>query len=93
MNYKLNKIRKKLDLLDNKLLDLFKTRTILVNEVLKTKKFKNQIIDNKRIKLILRNIKTKSIGKKIDPKITNNIWKAIIKSYIAYEYRNFKSKR
>jgi len=90
MNYKLNIIRKKLDILDNKLLDLFKTRTKLVNEVLKIKKFKNEIVDNKRIGLILRNIKKKSIQRKIDPKITVNIWKAIIKNYIAYEYRNFK---
>ena len=90
MNYKLNIIRKKLDILDNKLLDLFKKRTKLVNEVLKIKKFKNQIVDKKRIGLILRNIKKKSIQRKIDPKITVNIWKAIIKNYIAYEYRNFK---
>ena len=45
-----------------------------------------------RIKIILNRIKKKSIKNKIDPKITNHIWKNMIKSYIDYERRNFKSK-
>ena len=92
-NYKkLKKLRKKLDLLDNSLINLIKKRTILVNEVLKLKKFKNQIIDNKRIKIILNQIKKKSIKKNIDPKITNRIWINMIRAYIDYERRNFKKK-
>ena len=91
-NKKINSIRKKLDNLDDKLLFLFKKRTLLVNKILKTKKFKNQIIDKKRINVILKRIKVKSIRRKIDPKITNKIWKSIIASYIAYEFRNFKKK-
>ncbi|MDC0343959.1 chorismate mutase [Pelagibacteraceae bacterium] len=89
---KLKNIRKKLDILDNKLLLLFKKRTLLVNEVLKTKTYKNQIVDKKRIKLILKNIKNKSKQKKIDPEITTNIWKTIIRSYIKYEFKNFRKK-
>ena len=88
----LKTIRKKLDFLDNKLLNLFKKRTLLVNDILKTKKYKNQIIDKKRIKAILKRIKTKSINKNIDPEITVNIWKTIVRSYIRYEYKNFKKK-
>ena len=92
-NYKkLKKLRKKLDLLDNSLINLIKKRTLLVNEVLKLKKYKNQIVDNKRIKIILKNIRKKSIANKIDPKITNRIWKNMIWSYIDYERRNFKKK-
>ena len=49
-NLKLEKIRKKLDKLDDKLLFLIKKRILLVNEVLLTKEFKKQIIDKKRIK-------------------------------------------
>ena len=49
-NEKLLKIRKKLDKLDDKFLSLIKKRTLLVNQVLLTKKFKKQIIDKKRIK-------------------------------------------
>ena len=90
INKKLKKIRKKLDNLDNHFLLLIKKRTSLVNQVLLTKKFKNQIVDKKRIKKILTNIKTKSKKRNIDHKITNAIWKAMIKAYIRYEFRNFK---
>ena len=89
---KLNKIRLKLDKLDNSLIKLIKQRTNLVNQVLKLKDKKKEIIDNKRINIILRNIRKKSIINKIDPKITNRIWKNMIWSYIDYEKRNFKKK-
>ena len=91
-NKNINSIRKKLDNLDNKLLILFKKRTFLVNKILQEKDFKNQIIDKKRINIILKKIKTKSKRKKIDPKITNKIWKSIIAAYIDYEFRNFNKK-
>lgn len=91
-NKTLKNIRKKLDLIDDELIKLFKKRTLLVNDVLKTKKFKNQIVDKKRIKMILKRIKKKSTKNKIDPEITVNIWKTIIRSYIKYEYKNFKKK-
>ena len=84
------KIRRRLDKLDDKLLILIKKRTYLVNKILKNKKFKKDIIDRKRIKVILRNISAKSKVKNIDPKITNKIWKSMIQSFIDYEYRNFK---
>ena len=87
-----NKIRLKLDKLDNSLIKLIKQRTNLVNQVLKLKDKKKEIIDNKRIKMILKNIRKKSITNKIDPKITNRIWKNMIWSYIDYEKRNFKKK-
>ena len=89
---KLNKIRSKLDKLDNSLIKIIKKRTYLVNQVLKLKDKKKEIIDNKRIKIILKNIRKKSIKNKIDPKITHRIWKNMIWSYIGYEKRNFKKK-
>ena len=89
---KLNKIRLKLDKLDNSLIKLIKQRTNLVNQVLKLKDKKKEIIDNKRIRIILKNIRKKSLANKIDPKITNRIWKNMIWSYIDYEKRNFKKK-
>ena len=89
---KLNLIRIKLDKLDNKLLSLIKYRTNLVKEVHKLKKFKKEIVDQKRINFILNKIKGKSKKQKIDPKITNRIWKNMIWSYIDYEKRNFKKK-
>ncbi len=89
---KLEIIRSKLDKLDNKLLSLIKYRTNLVKEVLKLKQFKKEIVDKKRINFILKKINSKSKKLKIDPKITNRIWKNMILSYIDYEKRNFKKK-
>jgi chorismate mutase len=89
---KLNLLRVKLDKLDNELLKLIKKRSNLVNEVLKIKIRKNEIIDQKRINYILKKIRKKSIQSNIDPKITNRIWKNMIWSFIDYEKRNFKKK-
>ena len=85
-------VRKKLDKLDNNLLNIIKKRTKLVDIVIKNKKFKKEIIDKKRIKIILKNIAKKSKIKKIDPQITNKIWKSMIKAFIDYEFRKFKKK-
>ena len=89
---KLYEIRKKLDKLDNSFIKLLKKRTNLVKKVLALKERKNQIVDQKRIKEILKNIRKKSLNNKIDPKITNKIWKNMILAYIDYERRNFKKK-
>ena len=90
---KLNKIRKELDKLDDSLIKIIKKRTNLVKRVLALKEKKNQIVDQKRIYLILKNIKKKSIKHKIDPKITNKIWKNMIYAYIDFEKRNFNKKK
>ena len=92
INKNILKIRKELDKLDNKLLDIIKKRSKLVDLVIKNKKFKKEIIDKKRILIILKNIKKKSIIKRIDPKITDKIWRSMIKAFIEYEFRNFKKK-
>ena len=89
---KLELIRTKLDRLDTELLKLIKKRSNLVNDVLKVKIQKKEIIDQRRIKFILKKIKIKSIQMNIDPKITNRIWKNMIWSFIDYEKRNFKKK-
>ena len=83
---KLNLIRKKLDKLDNSLIDIIK------KEVLKLKEYKKEIVDKKRINKILKNIRKKSLQQKIDPKITRRIWLNMIYSYIDFEKRNFRKK-
>ena len=85
-------LRIKLDKLDTELLKLIKKRSNLVNDVLKVKIHKKEIIDQKRINFILKKIKLKSIQLNIDPKITSRIWKNMIWSFIDYEKRNFKKK-
>ena len=89
LNKNILKIRKELDKLDNQLLNIIKKRTKLVDEVIKNKKFKKDIIDKKRITVILNNILKKSKAKQIDPKITKKIWKSMIRAFIDYEFRNF----
>ena len=89
---KLNHLRKSLDKLDTNLLQIIKIRSNLVNEVLKLKEFKSEIVDKKRINFILKKINTKSKKLRIDPKITRRIWKNMIWSFIDYERRNFKKK-
>jgi chorismate mutase len=91
-NINISKIRKKLDKVDIELLKLIKKRSLFVDQVLSFKKSKKEIIDQKRINFILKRIKKLSIKIKMDPKITINIWKVMIKGFINYEYTKFKKK-
>ena len=84
--------RKKIDSLDKEIFKLIKSRTLVVNQMLKIKDHKSQIIDKKRINQILRKIKKKSIANNIDPTITKKIWKSMIWSYVDYQKRNFSKK-
>ena len=92
MNRRLNNERKKIDKIDQQIFNLIKRRTIVVKKMLTLKKYKNQIVDYKRINEILFKLKRKSIQNKIDPKITKRIWKSIIYSYVDFQRRNFKNK-
>ncbi len=92
VNKNILKIRKELDKLDNDLLKIIKKRSNLVDTILRNKKFKKDIVDKKRISVILKNISIKSRKTKIDPKITNQIWRAMIRAFIKYEFRNFGKK-
>jgi len=89
---KLNTLRKKLDNLDNKLLNIIKLRTEIIKNVISLKSNKKEIVDKKRIAFILRKIKKASVKKKIDPSITNKIWKNMIWAYINFERKLFKKK-
>jgi len=89
---KLKKARDRIDTLDSRIFELIKQRTNVVKEMLKLKENKNQIVDQKRIKGILRKIKKKSIRNNIDPKITARIWRSMIWSYVDYQKRKFNKK-
>ena len=89
---KLQISRNKIDQLDKKIFSLIKKRTEIIKYMLSLKIFKNQIVDHKRIKEILKKIKNKSIENRIDTKITSRIWKSIIWSFVDYQRRNFKKK-
>ena len=89
---KLKFARNKVDQLDQKIFTLIKKRTQIIKYMLSLKKFKTEIVDNKRNKEILKKIRNKSIKNGIDPKITKRIWQAIIWSYVNFQRRNFKKK-
>ena len=89
---KLNLLRRKLDKLDYQLLKTIKKRSEIIKKVLSLKSYKNEIVDKKRISIILKKIKKESLKRNIDPKITQRIWKNMIWSYIDFEKRNFKKK-
>ena len=91
-NNNIKKIRRKLDSLDENLLNVIKKRSKLVDQILKEKTHKNQIIDRKRIKIILKKIRKRSLRKKIDADLTERIWKTMIRGFVNYEYKNFKKK-
>ena len=92
VNKKILNIRKKLDRLDNNLLEIIKKRSKLIDIVIKNKKYKKDIVDKKRISIILKNISKKSKLKKIDTRVTKKIWISMIRAFIDYEFRNFKKK-
>ncbi len=89
---KLYLLRNKLDRLDDGLIKIIKKRTDIIKNVLKLKTSKKDIIDKKRISIILKSIKKKSIKHNIDIKLTREIWTKMIFAYINYEKRNFKKK-
>ena len=91
-NANINRIRKKLDVIDIKLLKIIKKRSLLVDQILKHKKKKKEIIDKKRINFILKRIKKYSKRYNVDPNIAVNIWRVMIKGFINYEYKKFKKK-
>ena len=93
MNKKKLKIaRKKVDQLDKKIFNLIKRRTKIVRYMLSLKQFKNQIVDQKRINVILKNIRKKSVQHGVDPKVTSRIWKTMIWSFVNFQKKNFKEK-
>ena len=58
-----------------------------MDRILSNKTKKNQIVDKKRIKVILKTIKNKSLRKKIDPNITNSIWVSMIRAFVNYDFK------
>ena len=89
---KLKKERKKIDKIDRQIFNLIKKRTAVVKKMLILKTYKHEIVDQKRIKQILLTLKRKSIQNKIDPTITQRIWKSMIWSYVDFQKRNFKKR-
>ena len=89
---KLIKARIDIDKVDKRIFNLIKRRTKIVRYMLNLKKYKKEIVDHKRINIILSKIRRDSINNNIDPKITSRIWKSMIWSYVNFQRKNFKRK-
>ena len=86
----LKDVRKSIDNVDARLVKLIGERDFYVREALKFKTNKKQIIDRKRISMVLK--KTKNLSKKYKANnlIVERIWKLMIKNFIILENKLFK---
>ena len=71
----LNEVRKNIDNVDERLVKLIAERESYVREALRFKITKKQIIDRKRISIVLKRIKKLSKKYKVESVITQRIWK------------------
>ena len=86
----LKEVRKSIDKVDDFLVKLIAEREFYAKEALKFKKSKKQIIDKKRIKIVLLRVKNLSKKHKVSSLITERIWKLMIKNFIILENKLFK---
>lgn len=86
----MREIRKKIDIIDTKLLPLMVKRSQLVNKALNLKTKKSEIVDIKRINQIKKKISNQAKKLGANPKLISNIWVSIIKNFIDFEKKNFK---
>ena len=90
-NFKsLHEVRKSIDNVDTRLVKLIAEREFYVKEALKFKISKKQIIDKKRINIVLKRIKNLSKKYKVNRLIVEKIWKLMIKNFIILENKLFK---
>ena len=86
----MKEIRKKIDIIDSKILPLMAKRAQLVNRALELKTKKSEIVDTKRINQIKKKVIAQSKKLGANPKLISSIWIAMIKNFIDFEKKNFK---
>ena len=84
----LEELRKDIDEIDLKILDLIQKRKDLVTEVVKLKK-RDQIVDQKRIEFILDKLKKEALSRGLAVEFIEEIWILMIKNFIKYEEKIF----
>ncbi len=84
----LEELRKNIDEIDLKILDLIEERKDLVTEVVKLKK-RDEIIDQKRIEFILNKLKVEASKRGLAVEFIEEIWSLMIKNFIKYEEKIF----
>ena len=84
----LEELRKDIDGIDLKILDLIQKRKDLVTEVVKLKK-RDQIVDQKRIEFILNKLRKEALSRGLEVEFIEEIWTLMIKNFIKYEEKIF----
>ncbi len=84
----LEELRKDIDEIDLKILDLIQKRKDLVTEVVKLKK-RDQIVDQKRIEFILNKLRNEALSRGLAVEFIEEIWTLMIKNFIKYEEKIF----
>ena len=84
----LEELRKDIDEIDLKILDLIQKRKDLVTEVVKLKK-RDQIVDQKRIEFILNKLRKEALSRGLAVEFIEEIWTLMITNFIKYEEKIF----
>ena len=84
----LEDIRKQIDKIDLRILDLISERKDLVTEVVKLKR-RDQIVDKKRIEFILKKLNSEAKKRSLPSEFIEEIWNLMIKNFINYEEQIF----
>ena len=84
----LEDIRKQIDKIDLRILDLISDRKDLVTEVVKLKR-RDQIVDKKRIESILKKLNNEAKKRSLPSEFIEEIWNLMIKNFINYEEKIF----
>ena len=84
----LEELRKNIDEIDLKILDLIEKRKDLVTKVVSVKK-RDQIIDQKRIEFILNKLRVEASNRGLAVEFIEEIWSLMIKNFIKYEEKIF----
>ena len=86
----LNEVRKSIDNIDTRLVKLIAEREFYAKQAVKFKTNKKQIIDRKRINIVLKRINSLSKKYKVNSLTVERIWKLMIKNFIILENRLFR---
>ena len=86
----LNEVRKSIDNIDTRLVKLIAEREFYASQAVKFKTNKKQIIDRKRINIVLKRINSLSKKYKVNSLTVERIWKLMIKDFIILENRLFR---
>ena len=84
----LEELRKNIDEIDLKILNLIEKRKDLVTKVVSVKK-RDQIIDQKRIEFILNKLRVEASNRGLAVEFIEEIWTLMIKNFIKYEEKIF----